>query len=70
MISNAAHILVVDDDPLMRELISEYLFESDMRVSTAAGGSDMDRILNDHAIDLVLLDLRLGGEDGIRDTDS
>ena len=66
MSSNPPHILVVDDDPLMRELISGYLLESELRVSTAAGGSDMDRILRDHAIDLVLLDLRLAGEDGMQ----
>jgi len=60
------HILVVDDDPLMRELISDYLLESDLRVSTAEGGADMDRILKDHVVDLVLLDLRLGGEDGMQ----
>ena len=65
MSTNASHILVVDDDPLMRELISGYLLESELRVSTAASGTDMDRILEDHAIDLVLLDLRLGGEDGM-----
>ena len=58
--------LVVDDDPLMRELISGYLLESDLRVSTAEGGSDMDRILKDHVVDLVLLDLRLDGEDGMQ----
>ena len=65
MSTNASHILVVDDDPLMRELISGYLLESELRVSTAASGADMDRILEEHAIDLVLLDLRLGGEDGM-----
>ncbi|MCK9686416.1 response regulator [Scleromatobacter humisilvae] len=66
MIPNAAHILVVDNDPLMREQISVYLFENDMRVSTAVGRLDMERILHDHAIDLVLIDLRLGGEDGMQ----
>jgi two-component system OmpR family response regulator len=66
MSANASHILVVDDDPLMRELIGGYLVESELRVSTAANGADMDRILKDQAIDLVLLDLRLGGEDGMQ----
>ena len=49
----------------MRELISEYLLESNLRVSTAEGGADMTRVLTDHVIDLVLLDLRLEGEDGM-----
>ncbi len=65
MFPNASHILVVDDDPLMRELISGYLLESELRVSTAATGSEMDRILEQQAIDLILLDLRLDGEDGM-----
>ena len=45
MSANVPHILVVDDDPLMRQLISDYLLESELRVSTATGGADMDRIL-------------------------
>jgi two-component system, OmpR family, response regulator len=65
MSSNTPHILVVDDDPLMRDLISGYLLESELRVSTAEGGADMDRVLKEYAIDLVLLDLRLDGEDGM-----
>lgn len=65
MSSNQPHILVVDDDPLMRELISEYLLESNLRVTTAEGGAEMTRVLVDHVIDLVLLDLRLEGEDGM-----
>jgi len=60
------HILVVDDDPQMREVIGDYLLECDLRVSTAEGGADMDRILKDHVVDLVLLDLRLDGEDGLQ----
>jgi two-component system OmpR family response regulator len=60
------HILVVDDDPLMRELIGGYLVESGLRVSSAEGGTGMDRILRDEVIDLVLLDLRLEEEDGMQ----
>jgi DNA-binding response OmpR family regulator len=60
------HILVVDDDLAMRELIGEYLEENDLRVSTAATGAEMARILQDQVIDLVLLDLRLSGEDGMQ----
>jgi two-component system, OmpR family, response regulator len=66
MSTGQPHILVVDDDPLMRELISEYLLESDLRVSTAEGGAGMDRVLKEQVIDLVLLDLRLDGEDGMQ----
>jgi two-component system, OmpR family, response regulator len=60
------HILVVDDDPLMRELIGDYLVQSGLRVSSAEGGADMTRILAEEVIDLVLLDLRLEEEDGMQ----
>jgi len=63
--SIAPHILVVDDDPQIRALLEEYLAESGLRVSSAATGNDMSQILSDEAIDLVVLDLRLAGEDGM-----
>ena len=66
MVSTQPHILVVDDDPLIRELVSGYLVESALRVSTASGGTGMDRVMKEHVIDLVLLDLRLDGEDGMQ----
>ncbi len=60
-----SHILVVDDDPQIRSLLKEYLGENGLRVSAAATGDEMSRVLNDEAIDLVVLDLRLAGEDGM-----
>jgi two-component system, OmpR family, response regulator len=60
-----AHILVTDDDPQIRSLLQEYLTENGLRVSLAASGREMSRILNDEAIDLIVLDLRLAGEDGM-----
>lgn len=59
------HVLVVDDDPLMRGLIADYLLDSAFRVSTAGSGAEMQKVLRDQVIDLVLLDLRLPGEDGM-----
>ena len=59
------HILVVDDDPSLRALLQEYLGENDLRVSTAGSGAEMTRILDSSVVDLVLLDLRLDGEDGL-----
>jgi len=59
------HILVVDDDPAMRALMSEYLGDNDLRVSCASNGAEMTRVLEAAAVDLVLLDLRLAGEDGM-----
>jgi len=59
------HILVVDDDPQIRELLEEYLTENALRVSVVASGQQMAKILADETIDLVVLDLRLAGEDGM-----
>jgi two-component system OmpR family response regulator len=60
-----AHILVTDDDPQIRALLKEYLAENGLRVSLASSGGEMSKILNDEAIDLIVLDLRLAGEDGM-----
>jgi DNA-binding response OmpR family regulator len=62
----APHILVVDDDPRVRELVAEYLADHDMRVTAAASGGEMFAVLDREAIDLVLLDLKLPGEDGMQ----
>jgi two-component system OmpR family response regulator len=59
------HILVVDDDAQIRALLEDYLTENQLRVSVVAGGERMAQILQDEAIDLVILDLRLAGEDGM-----
>src|SRR6202050_2712004 len=59
------HILLGDDDPQIRELLEDYLKENALRVSVVASGLQMSQILVDEAIDLVILDLRLAGEDGM-----
>ena len=61
----SAHILAIDDDPAMRKLVADYLGENELRVTTVATGSEMAQALDQHAIDLVVLDLRLAGEDGM-----
>jgi len=66
MNTSPAHILVVDDDPAIRELLTEYLSENELRVSAAASGAEMAQVLREAAIDLVMLDLRLAGEDGMQ----
>jgi two-component system OmpR family response regulator len=64
--STAPHILVIDDDPSIRELVVEYLGDNDLRVSAAASGREMFEVIDREAIDLVLLDLKLPGEDGMQ----
>jgi two-component system OmpR family response regulator len=60
-----AHILVVDDDAAIRELIREYLSEHDFKVSMAETGAEMDKVLGAEMVDLVILDLKLPDEDGL-----
>jgi len=64
--ASAPHILAIDDDAAMRNLIASYLSENDLRVTTAASGAEMAAALAANAIDLVVLDLRLEGEDGLQ----
>ena len=59
------HILAVDDDPTMRELVADYLGQNELRVTTVADGHSMAEVLDREVVDLVLLDLRLQTEDGM-----
>ena len=60
------HVLIVDDEEAVRRLVDEYLAQNDFRVSGAVGGAELMRALGAEVIDLVLLDLRLRGEDGMQ----
>jgi two-component system OmpR family response regulator len=60
------HVLAIDDDAAMRQLIAEYLGENDFRVTAVATGAEMEKVLAEHAVDVVVLDLRLAGEDGMQ----
>ncbi len=62
------HILVVDDDPHIRQLLQDYLREMGYQVQVAADGAQMKQILHRANIDLVVLDLMLDGEDGLEIT--
>ena len=58
-------ILVVDDDPGLRELLQEYLTTQGFEVETVADGVAMEQYLQQHGVRLVILDLMLPGEDGL-----
>ncbi len=58
-------ILMVDDDPGIRDVVSEFLGRHGYRVQTAANGSQMEHILGRGQIDLIVLDVMLPGEDGL-----
>ena len=64
--TSAPHILVIDDDPVVRDLVVEYLGKNDMRVSAGCSGKEMFALFDVESIDLVLLDLKLPGEDGMQ----
>lgn len=59
------HLLVVDDDVALRDLLCRYLSEHGYTVSAVADGSAMEQLLAKQAVDLVILDLMLPGEDGL-----
>jgi two-component system OmpR family response regulator len=63
--TEAPHILVVDDHREIRDLVSRALSKDGFRVSMAADGRAMRKVLADSRIDLILLDLMLPGEDGL-----
>jgi two-component system OmpR family response regulator len=59
------HIVAIDDDPSIREAIADYLTDNDLRVTTLASSRDLAEVMARETIDLLLLDLRLPGEDGM-----
>ena len=63
--SDNGHILVVDDQKEICDVVQEYLTGEGYRVSTANDGNGMRRVLGQSHVDLVILDLMLPGEDGL-----
>jgi two-component system OmpR family response regulator len=63
--ATARHICVVDDDSEIRALLSEYLSSHGMRVGTFEDGASLRRFLSRAQVDLVILDVMLGAEDGL-----
>jgi DNA-binding response OmpR family regulator len=60
-----AVVLVIDDEPMVREVVSRYLQLDGMRVHEAADGAAAMRWLSSHTPDLVVLDVMLPGTDGL-----
>src|SRR6201993_3472430 len=59
------HVLVVDDDPLIRAAVADYLGEHQFRVTAVPDGEAMLAAIADDVVDLVVLDVRLGRDDGM-----
>ncbi|HEY0113752.1 MAG TPA: response regulator [Allosphingosinicella sp.] len=58
-------ILLVDDDPEIRQLIGDFLMQHGFRVASAGSGAEMDRLIAAERPALIVLDLMLPGEDGL-----
>ena len=58
------HILAVDDDESVRSLIAEYLGESGYAVTAVPNGKEMEAAMKAGPVDLVVLDVKMPGEDG------
>ncbi len=60
------HVLAVDDDPSLRQMIVDYLGDNDIEVTAIGSGSEIAPAMARATIDLVILDLKLPGEDGMQ----
>ena len=63
--SAGVHVVVCDDEPEIREMVSDYLCANGYRVTPADGGAALREIVGEKHVDLVLLDIRMPGEDGL-----
>jgi two-component system phosphate regulon response regulator OmpR len=59
------HILVVDDDPRIRQMLTRYFEQEGYRVSVAADGAAMRSQLSARTVDVILLDVVMPGQDGL-----
>ncbi len=64
--STMPHVLAVDDDADLRALLSDYLGANELRVTTVENGRAANEVLARETVDLVVLDVRLPGEDGLQ----
>lgn len=60
----APHVLVVDDDRRLRELLARFLGDNGYRITTAANAADADQRLGNLVFDAVVLDVMMPGENG------
>ena len=63
--TRAQKILVLDDDARIRDLLRRYLSQEGFEVALAEDGKALNRILLRDAVDLIVLDLMMPGEDGL-----
>ncbi len=63
--SPATRVLVVDDDPAMQKMVTNYLADHGMGAAAAANRDEMFRLIRESSFNLAILDLKLGQEDGL-----
>lgn len=61
----APHVLALDDDPDVRKVLVQYLSAQELRITAVASGREMLQIMDTEPVDLLMIDLRLSGEDGL-----
>ena len=59
------HVMLIEDDPMVRLLVAHHLLDHGWRVTTLKDGSDLDRMMQDEPVDLLLIDLGLPHVDGL-----
>jgi DNA-binding response OmpR family regulator len=60
------HVLALDDDAAIRDVIADYLGRNELRVTTVETGTQLADVMARETIDVVVLDVRLKGEDGMQ----
>src|SRR3977135_126310 len=65
MLADCGHIIVVDDDPSLRQMVIKYLEDHDVPTKSASNRTELNRHFQGALPSLIILDLRLGQDDGL-----
>src|ERR1700722_9198955 len=65
MLADCGHIVVVDDDPSLRQMVTKYLEDNNVPTKSASNRAELNRHFEGNIPSLIILDLRLGQDDGL-----
>ncbi len=65
MLADVGHIVVVDDDPLLRQMVIRYLEDHNVPTKSASNKTELNRHFQGSCPSMIILDLRLGQDDGL-----
>ena len=65
MLADVGHIVVVDDDPALRQMVTRYLEEHNVPTKSASSRNELNRLFQETHPSMIILDLRLGQDDGL-----